>query len=178
MLKKSSRFPGYKGPVVVVVMDGYGISANTEGNAVAQAHTPVLDALFKNSVHTLLRAHGRAVGLPSEEDMGNSEVGHNAIGAGQVYEQGASLVSQAIASGSIFEGKGWREIAANATAHGSTLHLLGLFSDGNVHSHVDHLAALIKRAKLEGIRKVRVHALLDGRDVGETSGMEYVLPFE
>lgn len=178
MLKRMSNFSGYKGPVVMVVMDGFGISPNIEGNAIAQAKTPVLDELFRTCPNTLLKAHGKAVGLPSDEDMGNSEVGHNALGSGQVYEQGASLVSQAIASGQLFAREGWKEIVSNATSHGSVLHLLGLFSDGNVHSHIDHLVALIKRARQEGIRKVRVHILLDGRDVGESSALEYVLPFE
>ncbi|MDB5106270.1 MAG: hypothetical protein JWP91_3959 [Fibrobacteres bacterium] len=177
MLKRLSSFPGTQGPVVVVVMDGYGISSNPEGNAITLARKPVLDELFAKYPHTLLKAHGKAVGLPSEEDMGNSEVGHNAIGSGQVYEQGASLVNQSIASGALFERQGWKDIISNAK-HGGTLHFLGLFSDGNVHSHINHLTALIKRAKQEGARKVRIHVLLDGRDVGETSALDYVLPFE
>lgn len=177
MLKRLSSFPGCQGPVVIVVMDGYGVSLNPEGNAIAQARKPVLDELFARYPHTLLKAHGKAVGLPSDDDMGNSEVGHNAIGSGQVYEQGASLVNQSIASGKLFERQGWKDVMANAR-QGGTLHFLGLFSDGNVHSHIDHLTALIKRAKQEGARKVRVHALLDGRDVGETSALEYVQPFE
>ncbi len=177
MLKRFSSFPGSQGPVVIVVMDGYGISQNPEGNAITQARKPVLDELFAKYPYTLLKAHGKAVGLPSDEDMGNSEVGHNAIGSGQVYEQGASLVNQSIASGKLFERQGWKDIMANAN-QGGTVHFLGLFSDGNVHSHINHLTALIKRAKQEGARKVRIHALLDGRDVGETSALEYVLPFE
>ena len=177
MLKRLSSFPGCKGPVVIVVMDGYGISSNPEGNAISQARKPVLDELFAKYPNTLLKAHGKAVGLPSDEDMGNSEVGHNAIGSGQVYEQGASLVNQSIASGKLFERQGWKDIIANAN-QGGTLHFLGLFSDGNVHSHINHLTALIKRAKQEGAAKVRVHILLDGRDVGETSALEYELPFE
>ena len=177
MLKRLSSFPGCPGPVVVVVMDGYGISSVTEGNAIAQARKPVLDDLFARYPNTLLKAHGKAVGLPSDEDMGNSEVGHNAIGAGAVYEQGASLVNQSIASGKMFEREAWKDITGNAQ-RGGTLHFLGLFSDGNVHSHINHLTAMIKRAKQESVRKVRVHILLDGRDVGETSALDYVLPFE
>jgi 2,3-bisphosphoglycerate-independent phosphoglycerate mutase len=177
MLQRFSKFPGVKGPLVIVVMDGYGISANTEGNAIALARKPNLDRLFAQYPNTVLKAHGKAVGLPSDDDMGNSEVGHNAIGAGAVYEQGASLVNQSIASGKLFERQAWKDVVGNAR-HGGTLHFLGLFSDGNVHSHINHLTALIKRAKLEGARKVRVHILLDGRDVGETSALEYVLPFE
>jgi 2,3-bisphosphoglycerate-independent phosphoglycerate mutase len=178
MLKRLSSFSGSQGPLVVVVMDGYGLSKNTEGNAIASARKPVLDNLFAKYPWTALKAHGKAVGLPSNEDMGNSEVGHNAIGAGQVYEQGAALVNQAIESGKLYERQGWKDIIGNVRQGGGTLHFLGLFSDGNVHSHINHLKALIQRAKQEGARKVRVHILLDGRDVGETSALDYVLPFE
>ena len=178
MLKPLTSFPGYKGPVVTVVMDGFGISPRSEGNAIAQAKTPVLDELFRAYPNTLLKAHGKAVGLPSDEDMGNSEVGHNAIGSGQIYDQGAMLVNQSIASGKLFERQAWKEVLGNAKSRGGTLHFLGLFSDGNVHSHVNHLRDLILRAKHEGQRRVRVHVLLDGRDVGETSALEYLLPFE
>lgn len=177
MLQRFSKFPGVKGPLVIVVMDGYGIAPPTEGNAIALARKPVLDGLLAKYPNTLLKAHGKAVGLPSDDDMGNSEVGHNAIGAGAVYEQGASLVNQAIASGKLFERQAWKDVVGNAQ-RGGTLHFLGLFSDGNVHSHINHLTALIKRAKQEGARQVRVHILLDGRDVGETSALDYVLPFE
>jgi 2,3-bisphosphoglycerate-independent phosphoglycerate mutase len=178
MLKRLSSFSGSQGPLVVVVMDGYGLSKNTEGNAIAMARKPVLDGLFAKYPWTALKAHGKAVGLPSNDDMGNSEVGHNAIGAGQVYEQGAALVNQAIESGKLYERQGWKDIIGNVRQGGGTLHFIGLFSDGNVHSHINHLKALIQRAKQEGARKVRVHILLDGRDVGETSALDYVLPFE
>ena len=133
---------------------------------------------MKENPNILLKAHGTAVGLPSDDDMGNSEVGHNAIGAGQIYAQGAKLVTEAIKSGEIFSAKGWGEIRSNCVSKNSTLHFIGLFSDGNVHSHIDHLKAMIVQAKKEGIKKVRVHILLDGRDVGETSALEYVTPFE
>jgi len=178
MLKKNPNYARIKGPIVTVVMDGIGLSSNTVGNAFAQANTPVLDRLFKQYGHIALKAHGTAVGMPSDDDMGNSEVGHNALGSGQVYNQGASLVKEAIDSGELFEKDAWNEIIANAKAHDSTLHLLGLFSDGNVHSHMDHLKALIARAKQEGQKRVRVHILLDGRDVPETSALDYVEPFE
>jgi 2,3-bisphosphoglycerate-independent phosphoglycerate mutase len=178
MLNKLSSFPGVEGPVVTIVLDGFGYSANHQGNAIYQAHTPTLDRLFAHYPHTLLKAHGTYVGMPSNEDMGNSEVGHNAIGAGQVYHQGASLVSEEIASGELYEAQAWKEVVGNVTAHGSTLHFLGLFSDGNVHSHIDHLKALIVRAKQQHVKRVRVHILLDGRDVPETSALEYVEPFE
>src|SRR4051812_5194425 len=178
MLKPLSKPLSYPGPIVMVVMDGVGISSRTEGNAVALACTPTLKRLFKEYPNVLLKAHGKAVGLPSDEDMGNSEVGHNAIGSGQVVEQGASLVNQAIATGALYQRDAWKEIIANVRQHGSTLHFLGLFSDGNVHSHINHLQALIRRAKEEGIRRVRVHILLDGRDVSETSALIYVQAFE
>ncbi len=176
MLQKFAAFPGVQGPVVTIVMDGYGLSANTVGNAIAAAHKPTLDRLFADYPNVSLRAHGTAVGMPSDEDMGNSEVGHNAIGAGQVYSQGAALVADAIASGAIWQGQAWREIVAGART--GTLHFIGLFSDGNVHSHLNHLRAMILRAKQEGLRTVRVHALLDGRDVPETSALDYIEPFE
>ena len=116
--------------------------------------------------------------MPSDEDMGNSEVGHNAIGAGQVYSQGASLVADAIASGAIWQGPAWQQIVAGANAGRGVIHLLGLFSYGNVHSHIDDLRALVLRARDEGVKAVRIHALLDGRDVPETSALDYLLPFE
>ena len=178
MLNKLASFPGIKGPVVTIVMDGYGLPKSEVGSAIAAAQKPTLDRLFANYPHIRLRAHGTAVGMPSDDDMGNSEVGHNAIGAGQVYSQGAALVADAIASGSIWQGQAWQEIVAGAKAGRGMIHFIGLFSDGNVHSHLDHLKAMIVRAKEEGVKAVRVHALLDGRDVPETSALDYVEPFE
>jgi 2,3-bisphosphoglycerate-independent phosphoglycerate mutase len=161
------------GPVVCVVMDGVGLGRKDDGDAVHLAHTPVLDHLAQRSPFVSLRAHGTAVGLPSDEDMGNSEVGHNALGAGRIFDQGAKLVNAAIESGRIWEGP-WRECIAKVKASGEPLHLLGLLSDGNVHSHIDHLFALLERAAKEEVKEVRVHALLDGRDVPEKSALEYV----
>ncbi|MEM7706320.1 MAG: 2,3-bisphosphoglycerate-independent phosphoglycerate mutase [Pseudomonadota bacterium] len=178
MLKQHPTFPGINGPVLMVVMDGMGLSANREGNAIYHGNTPTLDRLLAQYPNTALKAHGTAVGMPSDGDMGNSEVGHNAMGAGQVYEQGAALVNQAIASEALFQGQPWREVIENSRDHDSTLHFMGLFSDGNVHSHINHLQALIQRAKQDGQKRVRVHILLDGRDVPETSALEYVEPFE
>ncbi len=178
MLPKFSTFPGIAGPVVTIVIDGYGLAKNDVGSAIAAARKPTLDRLFVNYPNIRLRAHGKAVGMPSDGDMGNSEVGHNAIGAGQVYAQGAALVADAIASGSIWAGPAWREIVAGAKSGRGVIHFIGLFSDGNVHSHIDHLKALVARAKVEGIRTVRIHVLLDGRDVPETSALDYVEPFE
>jgi 2,3-bisphosphoglycerate-independent phosphoglycerate mutase len=161
-----------KKPIVLVVMDGVGLSDSTYGNAVKNAYTPNLDHFMEKYPNIALKAHGIAVGLPSDEDMGNSEVGHNALGCGQIYAQGAKLVNQSIESGEIFISKTWNELLSYAKDH--TLHLLGLLSDGNVHSHIDHLFALIRRAKKDGFRRVRVHILLDGRDVPETSALIYV----
>ncbi len=176
-LEKLKNFAGVEGPVLTIVMDGVGIAPDGEGNAVQRAVTPTLDMLMKNYPMISLKAHGTAVGLPSDDDMGNSEVGHNALGAGQVFAQGAKLVSQSIESGSMFASETWKALTANVKESG-TLHFLGLFSDGNVHSHIDHLKAMIKKAKDEGVKCVRVHILLDGRDVGETSALDYILPFE
>ena len=177
-LEKLTGFAGVKGPVLTIVMDGVGLAPDTVSNAVAGAYTPNLDALMANYPMVSLKAHGTAVGLPSDDDMGNSEVGHNALGAGQVFAQGAKLVSNSIESGKMFASATWQELIANVKANGSTLHFLGLFSDGNVHSHIDHLKAMLKQAKAEGVNRVRIHILLDGRDVGETSALEYINPFE
>ena len=177
-LKKLAGFEGINGPVLTIVMDGVGLAPDTVSNAVASAYTPTLDMLMKNYPMVSLKAHGTAVGLPSDDDMGNSEVGHNALGAGQVFAQGAKLVSQSIESGKMFASETWQTVVSNVKSNGSTLHFLGLFSDGNVHSHIDHLKAMIVRAKEEGVACVRIHILIDGRDVGETSALEYIDPFE
>ena len=164
-------------PVFAIVMDGIGIAPDTVSNAVKNAKTPTLDMLMEKYPTLKLKAHGTAVGLPSDDDMGNSEVGHNALGAGQVFAQGAKLVSNSIESGKMFESTSWKEIVSVKDT-GKTLHFIGLFSDGNVHSHIDHLKAMLVQSKKEGVKKVRIHILLDGRDVGETSALEYVEPFE
>ncbi len=140
---KMTSFPGPKGPVVLVIMDGVGIGHYEEGDAVRSALTPHLDWLKANSLYSQLKAHGTAVGLPSDDDMGNSEVGHNAIGCGRVFAQGAKLVTEAIASGSMFRGQAWKDQITHCLQHHSTLHFIGLFSDGNVHSHIDHLKAML-----------------------------------
>ncbi|MBN8609452.1 MAG: 2,3-bisphosphoglycerate-independent phosphoglycerate mutase [Deltaproteobacteria bacterium] len=173
-LAKHDRFPAVTGPVVVVVMDGVGLGPRDEGDAVHLAKHPTLDWLTQPGRMLALRAHGTAVGLPSDEDMGNSEVGHNALGAGRVFDQGAKLVNGAIASGALFRGEAWRDAVRAVRSSGEPLHFLGLLSDGNVHSHQDHLEALIAHAHQDGVEKVRVHALLDGRDVPETSALVYV----
>ena len=177
-LNKLNSFDGVKGPVLTIVMDGVGLAPDTISNAVAGAYTPTLDMLMAKYPMVTLKAHGTAVGLPSDDDMGNSEVGHNALGSGQVFAQGAKLVSNSIESKKMFTSSTWCELISNVKANGSTLHFMGLFSDGNVHSHIDHLKAMLEQAKVEGVNKVRIHILIDGRDVGETSALEYILPFE
>ncbi len=177
-LKKLDTFSGVKGPLLTIVMDGVGMASDNGANAVAAANTPTLDMLMKNYPTIGLKAHGMAVGLPSDDDMGNSEVGHNALGAGQVFAQGAKLVSSSIESGKMFTSNAWREVIDNVKTTKGTLHFLGLFSDGNVHSHIDHLKAMLTQAKTENVGKVRIHILIDGRDVGETSALDYIRPFE
>ena len=166
-----------EGPVALIVLDGVGIGRPDEGNGWYQAYTPFLDQLFSGQISGALKAHGRAVGMPSDKDMGNSEVGHNAMGAGRIFDQGAKLVDGAVASGSLFAGETWEWVTAPGR-QGGTLHLIGLLSDGNVHSHVSHVYALIDAAAAAGVRRIRIHPLLDGRDVGETSALTYLIPLE
>ncbi len=177
-LEKSKKFSGVSGPLLTIVMDGVGLAPDNGANAVAAAHTPTLDMLMRDYPTLAIKAHGTAVGLPADDDMGNSEVGHNALGSGQVFAQGAKLVSQSIESGKIFASEAWKILIGGVKSNSSALHFIGLFSDGNVHSHIDHLKALISGAASEGVKRIRIHILLDGRDVGETSALDYVLPFE
>lgn len=172
-LERSTTISPVRGPVLLVVMDGVGIGRHDGFDAVHLARTPTLEQLREASAYRTLKAHGTAVGLPSDADMGNSEVGHNALGAGRIIDQGAKLVNEAIESGSIFQSDAWQTIQGRCTS-GGTLHLIGLLSDGNVHSHEDHLHALLRAADRDGFAAVRVHALLDGRDVPETSALTYV----
>lgn len=165
------------GPVVLIIMDGVGLGTRDERDGVFMAHTPVLDALLREPLALRLKAHGTAVGLPTEEDMGNSEVGHNALGAGRVFAQGARLVNEAIASGRVFQGEAWKQ-AIQAGLEGHAVHFIGLVSDGNVHSHIDQLHALLHECAQAGVRRVRVHALLDGRDVDQKSALRYLEPLE
>jgi 2,3-bisphosphoglycerate-independent phosphoglycerate mutase len=173
-LRKLDGWAGIKGPVVVCVMDGVGIGAHDDGDAVWLARTPVLDALSQQPAVTHLTAHGTAVGMPSDADMGNSEVGHNALGSGRTFDQGAKLVDAAIASGALFQGATWRALVERSKQNDKPMHFIGLLSDGNVHSHMEHLLALLRRCAAEGLPRVRVHILLDGRDVPETSALTYV----
>lgn len=176
-LKKLPNFHGRPGPLLLIIMDGIGIGKNDDSNAVYLAKTPTLDRLMLISSKTQLKAHGTAVGLPSDIDMGNSEVGHNALGAGRVFDQGAKLVNKSIESGEIFSTGTWREIIGRGK-NGGTIHFIGLLSDGNVHSHIDQLFALINKCADSGVKSVRLHTLLDGRDVGERTALSYMKPTE
>lgn len=163
-----------KKPIVLVIMDGVGKGDGGPGDAVAQAKTPTLDKLFATCPYTWLKAHGTAVGLPTDDDMGNSEVGHNALGCGQIYSQGAKLVGESIENGSLFQSETWQDLTNNCLENGKALHFLGLLSDGNVHSNISHLIAMLKKARELGIRRCYCHILLDGRDVPATSALTYV----
>ena len=177
-LKKNPNWKGRRGPVVLVIMDGVGYGKYEDGDAVKASRMAWLDKFTESCPHTKLKAHGTAVGLPTDDDMGNSEVGHNAIGCGRVFSQGAKLVSIAIDSGSMFEAATWKKLNKNVNDKSSTLHLLGLVSDGNVHAHIKHLNAMISQAHKDGVTSLRIHALLDGRDVDPTSALDYITPLE
>ena len=163
-----------KKPIVLVIMDGVGRGDGGPGDAVKQANTPTLDKLMATCPMTWLKAHGTAVGLPTDDDMGNSEVGHNALGCGQIYSQGAKLVQESIESGSLYQSKTWIDLTDNCLQNGKALHLIGLLSDGNVHSNISHLIAMLKKAREMGLKRVYCHILLDGRDVPATSALDYV----
>ncbi len=160
--------------MLLIILDGVGIGPKIESNAVFLAKKPNLDRIFASPLYRELKAHGTAVGMPSDEDMGNSEVGHNALGAGRVFPQGATLASNAIESGRLFQTQTWKD----AMAVKGTLHFLGLLSDGNVHSHIDHLISMIEKAAQSGVKKVRIHILLDGRDVDQKSALRYIEKLE
>ena len=163
-----------KKPIVLVIMDGVGRGDGGPGDAVKQANTPNLDKLMASCPMTWLKAHGTAVGLPTDDDMGNSEVGHNALGCGQIYSQGAKLVGESIESGALYESKTWKSLISNCKENEKALHFLGLLSDGNVHSNISHLIAMLQKARAEDVKRVYCHILLDGRDVPATSALEYV----
>ena len=167
-----------KKPIVLIIMDGVGRGDGGSGDAVKQAKTPTLDRLLATCPHNWLKARGTAVGLPSDDDMGNSEVGHNALGCGQIYSQGAKLVNESIENGALFASDTWKELSANAKQDSRALHFLGLLSDGNVHSNISHLIAMLRHAHAEGVRRVYCHILLDGRDVPATSALDYVRQLE
>ena len=160
-----------KKPVVLTIMDGFGYTPNKEGNAIALAGTPHLDALSAKYPHTLIEASGLDVGLPGGQ-MGNSEVGHTNIGAGRIVYQDLTRITKAIEDGDFFENPAL--VAAMENAKDKSLHILGLLSDGGVHSHIDHLRALLDMAKRRGLTSLYVHALTDGRDTDPQSAIEYV----
>ncbi len=175
-LQSHPTFSGRKGPVVILVADGVGVAPAGPSNAVTEANTPTLDALAEQSLYTELLAHGTAVGLPSDDDMGNSEVGHNALGAGRIFAQGAKLVNQALADKSIFQTDVWHQLVNHGKQN--TLHLVGLHSDGNIHSHTQHLYQLMHQAAQEGVTEACLHILLDGRDVPARSALDYIATTE
>ena len=172
-LNRLAGYTNFDGPMVFVVMDGVGIGKRDASDGVYLANTPTLDALLEAPLYTQLKAHGKAVGQPSDGDMGNSEVGHNALGAGRVFSQGARLVNEAIESKRLFDGAAWQEISQRAGG-GGTVHFIGLLSDGNVHSNISQLLGLLDRCAGEDFPRVRVHVLTDGRDVGERTALGYI----
>jgi len=177
-LEKNPRWKGRRGPLVLVIMDGVGYGEYKDGDAVANADMRHFRAMESTSPATKLKAHGTAVGLPSDEDMGNSEVGHNAIGCGRVFAQGAKLVGSSIETKAMFSGSVWKDLIANVLKrHGRELHFLAFFRDGNVHSHIDHLKAIGEKAASKGTTCQNPYPL-DGRDVGSQSALDFVLPFE
>jgi 2,3-bisphosphoglycerate-independent phosphoglycerate mutase len=177
-LKKLEKFPGRKGPVVLVIMDGVAIGKQDDSDGVFLAQTPTLDELMKAKLYTTLKAHGTAVGMPSDEDMGNSEVGHNALGAGRVFDQGAKLVKKSIESGEIFKTEIWRQLVDRVRDNNKYFHFIGLLSDGNVHAHIDQLLAMLTEIAQEGVKNACAHILLDGRDVFEKSALTYIEKLE
>ena len=162
-----------KKPTVLMILDGYGLSDKTEGNAVALAKTPVMDALEKEYPFVKGYASGLAVGLP-EGQMGNSEVGHLNMGAGRIVYQELTRITKEIQDGDFFKNEELLAAVENCKAHDSALHLYGLLSDGGVHSHNTHLYALLQMAKDHGLKKVYVHCFLDGRDTPPASGKDYI----
>jgi len=172
-LDKLIKFHGRNGPVLLVVADGVGLAPDGPANALWVASTPVIDGLLASKHSTSLRAHGTYVGLPSDADMGNSEVGHNTLGGGRVFDQGAKLVAAAMENGNLFAGDNWQEVERRGMK-GNTVHFLGLLSDGNVHSHINHLLVMLEKCAKENIQSVAVHILLDGRDVEPRSAPKYI----
>jgi len=162
-----------KKPVVLCIMDGFGITSRHEGNAIFQAKKPNLDYLMQTYPNILLQASGMAVGLP-EGQMGNSEVGHLNIGAGRIVYQSLTLINKAILDGSFYHNEAYLNAIENVKKNHSHLHIFGLLSDGGVHSHIDHIKALIRLAKQQGLEDVYVHDFLDGRDVEPTTAYKYI----
>ena len=177
-LKNLQQYFSGRGPLIHVVLDGWGVGAADETNAVNKANLPVMSRLIRGCPYTQLWTHGKYVGLPNEKDMGGSEVGHMTMGAGMVMEQGPTLIQDLLQSGEFFENPVLSRIIQNCVERDTPLHLLGLLSNGNIHSHVDHTEAIIRHAFQSGIRRCYLHALLDGRDVGVQSALDFTEPFE
>lgn len=167
----------YNGPVVLVIMDGVGYSDKYEGNAVKQAKLETLNDIISKHKYTTLGAAGTYVGIP-DGDMGNSEVGHNAIGTGEIVLQRSAAVQNDVATGKIFDSETWLDIVGRVTSKDSTLHFMGIFSDGNVHSDISHLEKMTAQAKKDGIKHIRVHMLADGRDVPPQSEPQFIQRYE
>ena len=173
----AEQFRG-RGPLIHVVLDGWGLAPPSDHNAIAQAHTPVMDQLLRTYPHTQVLTHGLHVGLPSEKDLGGSEVGHMTMGAGIVLEQGPTYIQRLIQSGEFYQSPSLEKLIKNCLEHQTPLHLIGLLSDGNIHSHVDHFVAIIQHAFRAGLPRLYVHALLDGRDTPIQSALTYTESLE
>ncbi len=165
-------------PVVLIILDGWGLGDGGSGDAIHLARTTATDGLTEQYPYTQLWTHGPYVGLPTEGDLGGSEVGHITLGAGRIIHQGATRIKQALAEGEFFATDAAKHIFVNCIKHDSALHLLGLLSDGNVHSHIEHFMAFVDEASKRGIRRLYVHALLDGRDVPYQSALKYIQMME
>ena len=177
-LKNLQQYFSGRGPLIQVVLDGWGVGAADGTNAVNRANLPVMSRLIRGCPYTQLWTHGKYVGLPNEKDLGGSEVGHMTMGAGMVMEQGPTLIQNLLQSGEFFENPVLSRIIQNCVERDTPLHLIGLLSNGNIHSHVDHTEAIIRYAFQSGIRRCYLHALLDGRDVGVQSALDFTEPFE
>ena len=177
-LKNLQQYFSGRGPLIQVVLDGWGVGAADGTNAVNRANLPVMSRLIRGCPYTQLWTHGKYVGLPNEKDLGGSEVGHMTMGAGMVMEQGPTLIQNLLQSGEFFENPVLSRIIQNCVERDAPLHLIGLLSNGNIHSHVDHTEAIIRYAFQSGIRRCYLHALLDGRDVGVQSALDFTEPFE
>ena len=173
----AEKFRGRR-PLIHIVLDGWGLGPPGDYNAIAQANTPVMDYLLKNFPHTKLMAHGIHVGLPGEKDLGGSEVGHMTMGAGMILEQGPTYIKQLIDSGEFQKSPVLQKLFRHCLQHQSPLHLIGLLSDGNIHSHIDHFIAVIHHAFAVGIERLYAHALLDGRDTPIQSALQYIKKLE
>src|SRR3989304_304201 len=178
-LQKHPVYEGVKGPLLLIILDGVGLyrgeADGYPGNAVDLAQPENLFRLLKNEkIFTKLKAHGTAVGMPSDSDQGNSEVGHNALGAGRIFSQGAKLLDEAIETKRLFQSDVWREMISNALEKKTPLHFIGLLSDGNVHSNISHLLAMIMECDKSAVEEVYIHCLLDGRDVPPLSALRYL----